>query len=213
MIRVRKSAEPPLALQLKYNHEDVCKQMLQDQNDKCYLCEQKMIANYQVDHLQPQKTAPGLTQEWTNLFISCGYCNGRKSATWSQILNPAAHNIEDIIQHSNDFVAKVVLFSSSDDFSMATAQTIELLSRLFNGKRAVGRDFKEERFYQEYLRKMNVFLSHINQYLSGAKDRYRSAIIEQLDRESELLGFKYDIIRKNRTLYQDFGTYVVWNKE
>lgn len=77
----------------------------------------------------------------------------------------------------------------------------------------IGRNFKEDRFYREYLRKINVFLSVINQYLSGAKDKYRTVIIEQLNNESELLGFKYDIIRKNRILYQDFGAYVVWNKK
>lgn len=77
----------------------------------------------------------------------------------------------------------------------------------------IGRNFKEERFYQEYLRKINVFLSVINQYLSGAQDKYRTVIIEQLNNKSELLGFKYDIIRKNRILNQDFGAYVVWNKK
>lgn len=85
--------------------------------------------------------------------------------------------------------------------------------RLFNGQKMIGRNFKEERFYQEYLRKINVFLSVINQYLSGAQDKYRTVIIEQLNNKSELLGFKYDIIRKNRILYQDFGAYVVWNKK
>lgn len=84
---------------------------------------------------------------------------------------------------------------------------------MFNGQKMIGRNFKEERFYQEYLRKINVFLSVINQYLSGAQDKYRTVIIEQLNNKSELLGFKYDIIRKNRILYQDFGAYVVWNKK
>lgn len=84
---------------------------------------------------------------------------------------------------------------------------------MFNGQKMIGRNFKEERFYQEYLRKINVFLSVINQYLSGAQDKYRTVIIEQLNNKSELLGFKYDIIRKNRILNQDFGAYVVWNKK
>lgn len=212
MIRVRKNAVPPPALQQQYNHEDVCKQILQDQDDKCYLCEQTMITNYQVDHLQSRKVAVDLTKSWTNLFIACEYCNGRKSATWNDILNPADHNVEDIIEHANDFLAKTVFFSS-EDYSTPVAQTIELLTRLFNGQKMIGRNFKEERFYQEYLRKINVFLSVINQYLSGAQDKYRTVIIEQLNNKSELLGFKYDIIRKNRILNQDFGAYVVWNKK
>lgn len=171
-----------------------------------------MITNYQVDHLQSRKVAVDLTKSWINLFIACEYCNGRKSATWNDILNPADHNVEDIIEHANDFLAKTVSFSS-EDYSTPVAQTIELLTRLFNGQKMIGRNFKEERFYQEYLRKINVFLSVINQYLSGAQDKYRTVIIEQLNNKSELLGFKYDIIRKNRILYQDFGAYVVWNKK
>ncbi|MDR1160998.1 MAG: HNH endonuclease [Tannerellaceae bacterium] len=209
MIRVKKSISEPSALQASYNHQDVCKQLLKDQNDKCYICEQRVVTDYQVDHLQSQHHYPKLKQEWANLFIACSYCNGRKSDN-DNILNPSKHNIEEIIIHQNNFDAKKVLFSSTDD-SLEISKTIGLLLQLFNGKEDIGRNFKEKRFYEEFLRKINLFLKIVDEYTSGNLT-YREAIDEELREESEFLGFKYHIIKDNRMLNKDFGHLIVWNK-
>jgi uncharacterized protein (TIGR02646 family) len=110
MIRVKKAISEPSALQTSYNHPDVCKQLLKDQHDKCYICEQHVVTGYQVDHLQSQHHYPDLRQEWSNLFIACSYCNGKKSDKYDTVLHPSNHNIEEIIVHQNDFPAKKVLF-------------------------------------------------------------------------------------------------------
>jgi uncharacterized protein (TIGR02646 family) len=209
MIRVKKSISEPAALQTTYNHPDVCEQLLKDQNDKCYICERRVVTDYQVDHLQSQHHYPALKKEWSNLFIACSYCNGRKSDN-DNILNPSKHNIEEIIIHQNDFQTKKVLFSSTDD-SLEASKTIELLLQLFNGKEDIGRNFKEKRFYEEFLRKINLFLKKANEYISG-NPAYKETIDEELREESEFLGFKYHIIKSNRTLNDDFGHLIVWNK-
>jgi uncharacterized protein (TIGR02646 family) len=209
MIRVKKSISAPSALQTSYNHQDVCKQLLKDQNDKCYICEQRVVTDYQVDHLQSKHHYPALKQEWSNLFIACSYCNGRKSDN-DNILNPSNHNIEEIIIHQNDFKEKKVLFSSTDN-SLEVNKTMELLSQLFNGKNKAGRIFKEKRFYEEFLMKISLFLKIVDEYISG-NPAYKEAIDEELREESELLGFKYHIIKDNRTLNEDFGHLIVWNK-
>jgi uncharacterized protein (TIGR02646 family) len=210
MIRIKKSISGPSALQTNYNHQDVCKQLLKDQNDKCYICEQRVVTDYQVDHLQSQHHYPELKQEWANLFIACSYCNGRKSDQYDAILNPSHHNIEEIIIHDNDFVNKKVLFSSTDS-SLGVNKTMELLSQLFNGKKDIGRNFKEKRFYEEFLMKISLFHKIVNEYISGNLT-YREAIDEELREESEFLGFKYNIIKNNRILNEDFGHLIVWNK-
>lgn len=210
MIRVQKISQEPAALKTDYNHPDVCKQILEDQNDKCYICEQRLVTNYQIEHLKSRHNYPLLAKSWSNLFVACSYCNGRKSDKYDTILNPAEHNIEEIINHSNDFSNKTVLFTSTDT-SIEVNETIDLLSRLFNGKSKVGRDFKEKRFYEEFVMKLNVFLRMVNTYLSG-NHSYMKAIDEQLREESELLGFKYYIIKSNKVLNDNFGHLVVWNK-
>lgn len=215
MIRVRKCDNAPEALKTAYNHEDVCKQLLEDQDDKCYLCERHVTTNYQVEHYRSRNHAHGLVKEWTNLYVSCEYCNGKKSDSFDNILQPNMHNIEAIIQHENFFSDKNAVFSS-EDTSISVLQTIELLTRLFNGKK-IGtkriRNFKEERFYEEYRQKINIFLKAIDEYISTREDKYREIIEEQLDIKKEFLGFKYAIIQQNPLLKREFGHLTVWNKQ
>lgn len=210
MIRVRKSIEEPQELKQAYNAEGVCRQILEDQNSKCYLCERIVTTNYQVDHLQSQSHHNDLKKSWNNLFISCEYCNARKSDKGDDILHPSAADTEEVIVQQNDFQTKKVLFvpQTSDH---AVVQTSALLSHLYNGKSLI-RNYKEERFYEEYLRKLNVFQRVVNQYLITHSDDYRKAIIESLHISSELLGFKYHIIKENVELYKEFGSYTIWNR-
>lgn len=210
MIRVRKEVKEPEDLKIAYNADGVCKQLLEDQNNKCYLCERIVTTNYQVEHLQSQSNRSDLKKNWNNLFVACEYCNGRKSNRGDDIVHPSTTNVEELIMQQNDFLSKKVLFvpRSNDN---AVVQTSVLLSRLYNGK-GFFRNYKEERFYEEYLHKLNVFQHAINQYLSTHNENYKKAIIELLQINSELLGFKYHIIKENAELYKEFGSCIIWNK-
>lgn len=77
MIRIRKSNLIPESLQkegcTEYNREDVKKQLLADQYEKCYICERKLITDCQIEHFKSQKEYPHLKTEWTNLLLSCNY--------------------------------------------------------------------------------------------------------------------------------------------
>lgn len=210
MIKVRKSAEKPAELSKAYNHQNVCRQIMLDQYEKCYLCEMIPIADYRVDHFIPQEKAPSLEKDWDNLLITCDYCNRKKWHTFNNILNPLTYSIEDIIHHSNDFLNKKVIFTSKDH-SPQVLQTIQLLSLIFNGKGSI-REFREERFYDHYLQKINRFLRIINGYLSSGELQYKEAIIEELHIKSELLAFKYVVINDIPELRKEFEDLIVWNK-
>ncbi len=212
MIRVRKSNIAPDALVQGYNADGVCEQLLADQDDKCYLCERRLKTNYQVEHLASQKnTDPQYVNDWNNLFVACEYCNRKKSDSYDHILSPFKYNLEDIIRHQVSFMQKIVEFES-DDKSREVEETIQLLSLLFNGKLSF-RNLREQRFYDEFVRKLNSFQAMIDKYLRGEREEYRQAIIEQLDIRSEYLGFKYTIIMENAVLKQDFAVYVQWNRK
>jgi hypothetical protein len=209
MIKLYKCPNRPQGLDKAYSHDEVCKQLLADQNDKCYLCEMKVVTDYEVDHFIPRSVAPHLEREWDNLLLACRYCNHKKSAMVS-LLNPLITDVEDILLHTNDFGNKRVLFISSDP-SARTLETIKLLSSIFNGKNRL-RTIKEERFYEEYLRKITFFLTVVNRYLTAPEQQYKKVIIEQLDVKSELLAFKYAIINGHPALKQTFGAMMKWNK-
>lgn len=212
MIRVRKCASTPSCLQKGYNAEEVCRQLLADQDEKCYLCERHLGTNYQVEHLSSQNnTAPELVNEWGNLYAACEYCNNKKSDRYDLVLRPDKYNIEEIILHQVDFRQKKVLFKSSWD-SAEVSRTIQLLSLLFNGKLAF-RNLREQRFYDEFIRALNVFQNAIDKYLNGLKEEYYPVIKESLDIKSEYLGFKYAIIMDNPALRKDFEDLIKWNKQ
>ena len=214
MIRVTKAEQAPDDLEKKgYKSDGVYKQLLFDQNDKCYICERILTTDYEEEHLHSQNNYPSSEEEWDNLFIACGYCNKKKSNRFDDILNPSKNNIEDIIRQT--FVPDKKSFEfecTGDSCSNEVQSTISLLNLVFNGRSLGMRKLREERFYKYFIEKYNFFCEAIDCYLSGKKDEYRQIIEDSLNIKSEFLGFKYAIIKENAVLYKDFGHLIVWNK-
>ena len=100
---------------------------------------------------------------------------------------------------------------TTEDSSSAIQQTIALLNRIFNGKNRM-RDFKEERFFEEFLSKMNKFEQAINDYLSTPTPETKQVIKELLSIKEEFLGFKYWVIKNNPILLAEFSNDIIWNK-
>ena len=210
MIQLQKTTTAPasLAAKTRYDGEDVKALLAQDHYDKCYICERKLTTDFQVEHLHSQEHYPNEKYNWDNLFFVCSYCNGRKSANFDGIANPTKEAIEEkIVQTLNYDKADF----ATDDTSEAIQQTIVLLNNIFNGKNAI-RNFKEERFFEEFLSKMNKFEKAVNDYLCTPTYETKEVIRELLFIEQEFLGFKYWIIKNNPTLKAVFLNDIVWNK-
>lgn len=212
MIRTKKSGIPPQTLAEKgYSDDEVKRRLLSDQHDKCYLCERKLTTDYEVEHLHSQGHYELLINDWDNLYIACNYCNDRKKDKYDQILNPDKNDIECLIRHiflprENKFRFDIVDQTVTDEETL----TVDLLSRLFNGGKI--RNLKEQRFYDTFLYKFNVFSQLVDDYLSNKTDKSREMLESQLSIDSEYLGFKYTIIKQNALLDKEFGKMVVWNK-
>ena len=105
MIREKKSENVPASL-LKtqlYNGEDVKRQLMEDQHEKCYICERKLTTDFEIEHFKSQNKYPDLAREWSNLFLACGYCNRKKSDSFDNNVNPLTVNIEEDIIQRIDF--------------------------------------------------------------------------------------------------------------
>jgi uncharacterized protein (TIGR02646 family) len=214
MIRVNKTAEIPPSLLVEncnhYDGQDVQDALYSDQHGKCYLCEQETHKNFEIEHLRPKAEghSPGLEFEWTNLFLSCKYCNGRKPNKL-EILNPLKVNIEDVIVHKFDInLGKIEFFSNSVDPTIL--ETIKLLSILFNGKSNI-RDIKGKILFDDLNREILNFLKMLIQYKSISNAENKQIIKDLLHISKEFLGFKYWII-KDSGMYDEFKEYMVWNK-
>lgn len=98
MIKVYKRPDEPSTLATKgYKDDEVKMAILEDQHDKCYLCERKMSTDYQVEHVVSQSGDEKKINEWGNLFMSCNYCNDRKKHLFDDIPLPNSLCFEELI--------------------------------------------------------------------------------------------------------------------
>ena len=215
MIRLIKSDVVPPSLIVKgnteYNYQDVQKQLIDDHNDKCYVCERICVTDYEIEHLRSSTNHSELKTNWDNLFFSCKYCNGKKLHHFDNILNPSLHNVEEIIQCNHLAATKSVSFDSTESDNPQVAETIRFLKRIFNGTGKM-RVIKEERFYEYFLGRINNFSSVLDKYLYAKTDENKSIVIEELGIRQEFLSFKYHILKQRQDLFDEFAPYMVWNK-
>lgn len=216
MIRVYKSTCTPQSLSSckKYDGEDVKIQLIDDQKSKCYVCERKRDTDFEIEHIKSQSNYHDLRTCWNNLFLSCKYCNDKKSNKYDNILNPNLENIEELIVHiiSEDY--KTALFTPTKQ-SDNCDKTIELLQTVFNGNGAIKglRNIKEERMFKCLLSCIHQFNLLIKSFLDNPNENTERDIRECLNIESEFLGFKYWIIRSNDVLNKTFAKDIIWNKK
>ncbi|MCM1450716.1 MAG: hypothetical protein NC102_00445 [Clostridium sp.] len=213
MIRIQKHKQAPVSLskQSSWTEDDVIGQLKKDQYGKCYLCERVQITDFQVEHYKSRKNFPALTYEWTNLYWGCSYCNGKKSSSFDNLLNPVDENIEDLIYQSFDFPNAKALFNNLETTTNQIDSTIALLTKVFNGNNGL-RTIREQQFYDYAMSRITSFQEKTLSWLKTKSDEFESAIIEELDISSEFLGFKYWIIKSNETLLKTFGQYIIWHK-
>jgi uncharacterized protein (TIGR02646 family) len=215
MIRVSKNNSAPVLLlragNTEYNHQEVQRQLIEDQQGKCYLCERICVTDYQIEHLQSVHYHPELKCDWTNLFLSCSYCNGKKLENYDDILDPSTNDVENMIACEHDIARKKVVFCPIGETTSAITQTIQLLEKVFNGKNPI-RAVKEERFYEYFLGRMNHFLSVLNDFVSDRSPQHRQAVEEELQIDKEFLAFKYHLINHNSTLLDEFHDDMKWNR-
>ena len=214
MIREAKSSVNPssLSAQNRYDGPDVVEQLFTDHHGKCYLCELKAKQHFEVEHFKSKENFPELKYEWTNLLLSDGYCNGKKSKSFDNILNPNIHNIEDIIEQRIDSINRKALFKTSNT-SIEAQKTVELLNRLYNGTHAPKlRTKREDKFYKEVERVINAFNITLFNYRFNISPQTEKAVRDELAIDKELLGFKYWIIKDNPDLYAVFAHDIIWNK-
>ena len=214
MIKVFKKTTPPesLTAQKKYDSEEVKQQLIADHQGKCYLCERVLTTDFQVEHLHSQEHFPEEKYNWHNLFLSCSYCNGKKSNLLDNILNPAQEPIESLITQELDYLNKKAVFKQvNTPASTEVQQTLSLLERIFNGTHKM-RKIKEERFFEDFLSKMNAFQKAINNFLMADNKQTRLVLQEELTINREFLGFKYWIIQNNPKLLSEFAQDIIWNK-
>lgn len=210
MIRVRKTPTEPAELAKDgYGCDAVRKAVLSDQDEKCYLCERKLVTDFQVEHLRSQKNSPNEVDQWDNLFIACGYCNPKKLDSFDDICNPEKTDIELEISQKVNFCENKAEFASKVN-DAAHQKTITLLEHLYNGTNPRMRKYREERFWNAFVQQINQFQEALDRYMENGDNE--AEIKQMLDIKAENLGFKYSILAEMPMLMDKFKDAVKWNR-
>lgn len=208
MIKIRKSHGAPQSLTTtkKYDGEDVKRQLLSDQDSKCYLCERLLGTDFEIEHFAGRES--NLINDWNNLLLSCGYCNRKKSNNYNNLLNPLYNNIEEKIQQRLNISTKKVDFYSAES-SEEIESLKSLLGSIFNGVGKMRKE-KEKIFYEDFVSKIDYFNELLLQYINDKTTENRDKVLGELGIDREFLGFKYWIIKDNNV--EEFYDDIVWNK-
>ncbi len=80
-----------------YNIEAVNAALREMFHGKCYICENKKITSYQIEHLSAHRGNDDLKYDWNNLFLSCAHCNNTKLGRYEPIIDCTKVNVEELI--------------------------------------------------------------------------------------------------------------------
>ncbi len=80
-----------------YNTPEVNSALREMFHGKCYICENREITSYQIEHLIPHRGDKELKYDWKNLYLACAHCNNTKLDKYEPILDCTKDNIEEHI--------------------------------------------------------------------------------------------------------------------
>lgn len=186
-----------------YNQPEVLDALKLIFNSKCYICENKKITSYNIEHLRPHKELNiDLKFNWNNLFLVCGHCNNIKSARYENILDCTEVDVDECISFRkegnfswNEYIEIKPIVNSKE-----VEETIDLLKKVYSGTTAM-KKMEAVNIKKELRNEMIKFTNAINEYWDAEgedKEDAKYLIIRELKSSSPFAAFKRWIVRDNR---------------
>lgn len=211
MVKVERTFPAPASLKVEikkasgsYSEKDVTEQLKKDFHDKCYVCELKGLQDPEVEHRLPHKNGSYLDRkfDWSNLFWSCGHCNGVKMATKYDvgIIDCCKADPEELIR----FGVNVKDVEAVAKVATAEAElTAELVNEVFNLRNTGIRIHASAMRFNELNKEMNKLFRNLQK---AKRNPGSKAVLRKLKallrRESEFAAFKRNYIRENAKEYE-----------
>lgn len=190
-----------------YNTKEVNAALQEMFFGKCYLCENKEITSYQIEHLHPHKGNIELKYDWNNLFLSCAHCNNIKSDKYEPILDCSKEPIDEIIafKRSGYFGTQEKLEFFALDERIETKNTVKLLQEVYYG--TTPQKKMEAKIIRKKLRQeLSKFKEYIREYQEAEgedKEDLLYAIKKELKESSLFTAFKRWLLRENKEYYSE----------
>lgn len=202
---------PELENKKSYDSEDIYKQLLNDCSNKCYLCGEVIPSrSWQIEHFIPHEQGKYIDKQydWTNLLLSCNYCNSKKSDSYNKIgankdiFHPNRDLIEIEISHFYDPITDENVILLNNNGSSIGENTIELLEKIYNLNGVSSKSFKMRETCKELKKSIEIeleeFKSNIKSLTSSVESKERVELINNikkaLDSSATFYEFKVGLI-------------------
>lgn len=195
-----------------YNTLEVNKALREMFHGKCYICENKQVTSFQIEHLNPHRGNVDLKYDWNNLFLVCAHCNNTKLDRFAPILDCTKENIEELIafRKKGYFGTDEKLIFDMLDFRIETQNTVKLLQEVYYGSTAQKK--MEAAILRRILRKeLSEFKEYVREYKEAEeeeKEDLRCLLQQHLRDSSPFAAFKRWLIRDNKEAYPDLFMYI-----
>lgn len=180
---------------------------------KCYICENKQITSYQIEHLVSHHGNKELKYSWENLFLSCAHCNNTKLNKYEPILDCTKENIEELIafRKKGYFGTEEELVFESLDSREEVENTIKLLQEVYYG--LTPQKKMEAKVLRKILRKeLSRFKEYVREFQEAEdeeKEDLRYLLKQELGDASPFAAFKRWLIRDHKDTYPKLFMYLI----
>lgn len=195
-----------------YNTPEVNAALREMFHGKCYICENKQITSYQIEHLVSHRGNADLKYDWNNLFLACAHCNNTKLDKYEPIIDCTKENVEALIalRRTGYFgTDEKLLFEKLDD-RIEVENTIKLLQEVYYG--STPQKKMESTILRRMLRKeLSAFKEYVREYHEAEdeeKEDLKYLLQKELRDSSPLAAFKRWLIRDNREVYAELLGYI-----
>ena len=195
-----------------YNTPEVNAALREMFHGKCYICENKQITSYQIEHLVSHRGNADLKYDWNNLFLACAHCNNTKLDKYEPIIDCTKENVEALIafRRTGYFgTDEKLLFEKLDD-RIEVENTIKLLQEVYYG--STPQKKMESTILRRMLRKeFSAFKEYVREYYEAEdeeKEDLKYLLQKELRDSSPFAAFKRWLIRDNREVYAELLGYI-----
>ncbi len=195
-----------------YNTPEVNAALREMFHGKCYICENKQITSYQIEHLVSHRGNADLKYDWNNLFLACAHCNNTKLDKYEPIIDCTKENVEALIafRRTGYFgTDEKLLFEKLDD-RIEVENTIKLLQEVYYG--STPQKKMESTILRRMLRKeLSAFKEYVREYHEAEdeeKEDLKYLLQKELRDSSPFATFKRWLIRDNREVYAELLGYI-----
>ena len=195
-----------------YNTQEVNSALQEMFHGKCYICENKLISSYQIEHFIPHHGDADLKYDWDNLFLSCAHCNNIKNDKYQPMINCTRENPEQSIafRKKGYFGTKEEFIFELLDSREETKNTGKLLHEVYYG--STPQKEIEAAILRKALRKeLSLFKEYVREYQESEdmeKEDLKCLLKLQLADSSPFAAFKRWLIRDHKDAYPELLTYI-----